>query len=124
MSPAVDLYALGLTLSECLGDEVEAEWERLIVKLTHYKPARRGDATSLLRALGGSGPKYHLLRRGAEPEGPLSVDAVITALLDKAEGAQLWWPAASGRPPWGEVGEVRGAWRWLRGGRYSAVMAR
>jgi uncharacterized RDD family membrane protein YckC len=47
-----DLYALGMTLAECLGPQAgEGVWGDLINQLTHFMPARRGSAQQLLKDL-------------------------------------------------------------------------
>ena len=107
---SADLYALGLTLAECLGDHVDEQWERLLAKLTHYRPQRRGSVQELLVHLGG-GTQYHLWREGKEPQGPFGLKKVIQELLTNAQNVRLWWAKANGWIAWQEVTAVKEAYQ-------------
>ena len=104
---SADLYALGMTLAECLGPQAgEDEWSDLITSLTHFIPSRRGTAQSLLEQLSDDPKKYHVSVNG-QTDGPLNVNEVVARVLAGADDLLLWWPEASGWMKWDSVEAIK-----------------
>ena len=104
---SADLYALGMTLAECLGSQAgEDEWSELITSLTHFIPARRGTAQSLLDQLSEDPKKYHVSFNG-QTEGPLNVSEVAARVLAGADDLLLWWPEATAWMKWDNVEAIK-----------------
>ena len=103
-----DLFALGMTLAKCLGPKAgEGIWADLINQLTHFMPARRGTAQSLLEKLSEAPKKYHATVLGSEPQGPFSAQEVAVRVLAGADGLMLWWQGESAWVKWDTVAEVK-----------------
>ena len=115
VDPTADLYALGMTLRDCLGDaQVQTGlWGEIISKLTHFLPATRGTAEALVEALSDEVATYHATTPGANPEGPLKLSEVVERVLGGADQLYLWWSEATAWTIWSDVDAVLSQGRWL-----------
>ena len=104
-----DLFALGMTLAQCLGpNKAKAPWATILSQITNPMiPSARGTAQALLERLSEAPKKYHAAIPGGTPEGPLSVDEVVARVLAGVSGLQLWWAGEAGWCKWEAVAEVK-----------------
>jgi hypothetical protein len=103
----VDLFALGITLAECLGPKAgEGIWREIIGQLTHFLPSVRGTAEELINRLSGA-KVYYVGVPGEQPEGPLSEDNVVDRVLSGARELQVWWEGQSEWSNWDQIPEIK-----------------
>ena len=103
-----DLYALGMTLAECLGPKADEDsWDHLISAMTHRKPSRRGTAQTLLDKLSEAPKKYFSNIPGEDPKGPFGLQEITVQVLAGAKELHLWWEGQSAWQKWDKVAEVK-----------------